>query len=144
MIDYIDRDSLAASQYSFQIGDELVMVDNQTTAEIMTNLSRFFSDANPVSTSRDAAGYVPFRAQSIDPRAEELGATATVVIRRQAGNLETYLAPWVKSGTPLTKISLSPNPQIARGPGWRRWTSFVPKRQLIGNLWCICSLAGCR
>ena len=113
LIDYIDRDALPASKYSFQLGDELVMVDNQTTSEIMTNLSQFFSDANPVSTSRDAAGYVPFRAQEIDPRAEELGATATVVIRRQAGNLETYVVPWVKTGTPLTKVGPSPNPQIA-------------------------------
>src|ERR1017187_841859 len=111
LIDFIDRTALPASKYSFQIGDELVMVDNQTSSEIMTNLSQFFSDANPVSTSRDAAGYVPFRAQTIDPRAEAVGATATVVIRRQAGNLETYTIPWVTSGTPLTKVGPVPFPQ---------------------------------
>ncbi|HLK22478.1 MAG TPA: S41 family peptidase [Bryobacteraceae bacterium] len=114
LIDFIDRDALPASKYSFQIGDELVMVDNQTTSEIMANVSQFFSDANPVSTSRDAAGYATFRPQALIPRAEEVGATATVVIRRQAGNLETYVVPWVKSGTALTKIGPSPNPSIAK------------------------------
>ena len=111
LIDFIDPTVIAPGQYSFQVGDEVVMVDNQTTAEIMTNLSQFYSDANPVSTSRDAAGYIPFRAQTIDPLAEAVGATATVVIRRQAGNLETYTIPWVTSGTPLTKVGPVPFPQ---------------------------------
>ncbi len=33
------------------------------------------------------------------------------MIRRQAGNLETYTIPWAKSGTPLTKIGPVPFPQ---------------------------------
>jgi hypothetical protein len=56
-------------------------------------------------------GFIPFRVQELDPRAEALGATATVVIRRQAGNLQTYTIPWVKTGTPLTKIGPAPLPQ---------------------------------
>ena len=113
LIDSIDPTVIAPGQYSFQIGDELVMVDGQTTAEYITNLSQFFSDANTASTSRDAAGYIPFRVQTIDPRAEAVGVTASVVIRRQAGNLETYTIPWLKSGTPLTKIGPVPFPQQA-------------------------------
>ena len=113
LIDFIDPTVIAPGQYSFQVGDELMMVDNQTTAEIMTNLSQFFSDANPVSTSRDAAGYIPLRFQSIDPLAEAVGVTASVVIKRQAGNLETYTIPWTTAGTPLTKIGPVPFPQTA-------------------------------
>jgi Peptidase family S41 len=111
LIDGIDPTVIGPGQYSFQVGDELVMVDSTTTAEYITNLSQFFSDANTASTNRDAAGYIPFRVQTIDPRAEAVGVTASVVIRRQAGNLETYTIPWLKSGTPLTKIGPVPFPQ---------------------------------
>jgi len=111
LIDFKDPTVISPGQFSFQVGDEVVMVDGETTADIITNLSQFFSDANPASTSRDASGYIPFRVQAIDPRAEAVGATATVVIRRRAGNLETYTIPWVTSGTPLTKVGPVPFPQ---------------------------------
>ncbi len=114
LIDSIDRKALPASKFPFAIGDELVMVDNRTTDDYIQDFSRFFSDANPTSTSRDAAGLIPLRIQQIDPRAEELGETATVVIRRQKGNLETYVIPWEKFGTPLTKIGPVPFPQSAK------------------------------
>jgi hypothetical protein len=113
LIDSIDP----TSGFSFQVGDELVMVDNETTDKFITDFSRFFSYANPVSTSRFAVGLIPFREQAIDPKAEALGATATVVIRRQKGNLETYTIPWVKSGTPLTEIGPVPFPHIAKPYG---------------------------
>ncbi len=89
------------------------MVDSKTVEEYIQDFSRFFSDANPGSTGRDAAGLIPLRIQAYYPRAEEVGSTATVVIRRQKGNLETYMIRWVKSGTPLTKIGPTPFPQIA-------------------------------
>jgi Peptidase family S41 len=114
LIDSIDRTALPAGKFPFQIGDELVMVDNRTTDEYIKDFSRFRSDANPISTGREMAGLIPLRVQSIDPRAEEVGATATVVIRRRKGsNLETYVIPWMKSGTPLTKIGPVPFPQRA-------------------------------
>ena len=113
LIDSIDRTVLPATKFAFQIGDELVMVDNKTTDEYIQDFSRFFSDANPLSTKRDAAGLIPLRIQAFDPRAEEVGGTATVVIRRQKGNLETYMVPWLKSGTPLTNIGQVPFPQRA-------------------------------
>ena len=113
LIDSIDRTTLPASKYPFQVGDEVVMVDNRTPDDYIKDFSRFFSDANPVSTSRDAAGLIPFRVQALEPRAEAVGATATVVIRRQKGDLETFVIPWDKSGTPLTQIGKSPLPQRA-------------------------------
>jgi hypothetical protein len=92
------------------------MVDNRTTDDYIKDFSRFDSVANPTSTSREAAGHIPVRLQWLDPRAEEVGDTATVVIRRQKGNLETYIIPWVKSGTPLTKVGPVRTPQIAGKP----------------------------
>src|SRR5258708_36858321 len=67
LVDSIDRTALPASKFSFQIGDELVMVDNKTTDEYIQDFSRFFSDANPISTKRDAAGLIPLRIQAYDP-----------------------------------------------------------------------------
>jgi C-terminal processing protease CtpA/Prc len=125
LIDSIDPTVIAPGQYSFQVGDEVVMVDGETSAEIITNLSQFFSDANPASTSRDASGKIPFRVQYIDPRAEAVGVTASVVIRRQAGNLETYTIPWAKSGTPLTKIGPVPFPQL-RAPSPKLSARNIP------------------
>ena len=113
LIDSIDRKALPSSKFPFQVGDELVMVDGRIPDDFIKDFSRFRSSANSVSTSRETVGRIPVRYQEIDPRAEALGATATVVIRRQAGNLETYSIPWVKSGTPLTQIGPTPSPQKA-------------------------------
>lgn len=113
LIDSIDRTQLSATKYPFQVGDEIVTVDNRTPADYIQDFSRFRSLANPLSTSRHAAGYIPVRLQYIDPRAEQLGATATVVIKRQSGKQETYVIPWDKSGTPLSVVGPSPFPQVA-------------------------------
>lgn len=113
LIDAIDRTALPTSRFPFQIGDEVVMVDNRTPDDLIRDFSRFFSDANPLSTRRDAAGLIPVRIQAFDPRAEELGDNATVVIRRQNGNLETYTIKWVKFGTPLTQNGPVPTPRGA-------------------------------
>jgi C-terminal processing protease CtpA/Prc len=126
LIDFIDPTVIAPGQYSFQVGDEVVTVDGQTTADIIANLSQFFSDANPASTSRDAAGGIPLRQQAFDPLAEAVGATATVVIRRQAGNLETYTVPWVTFGTPLTKVGPVPFPQSTQPSSRLTKRSSVP------------------
>ena len=126
LIDSIDRTALPATKFPFQIGDELVMVDNKTVEEYIQEFPKFFSDANPGSTSRDAASLIPLRIQAFYPRAEEVGSTATVVIRRQKGNLETYMIRWVKSGTPLTKIGPTKFPQIAGRPSRRAAPTTKP------------------
>ncbi|HYL79154.1 MAG TPA: S41 family peptidase [Bryobacteraceae bacterium] len=110
LIDAIDRAALPAAKFPFVVGDELVSVDNRGVNDLIADFSRFFSDANPLSTGRDAAGLIPFRIQQIIPRSVELGDTSTVVIRRQSGNLETYTIPWVKSGTPIIKVGPVPTP----------------------------------
>jgi hypothetical protein len=45
------------------------------------------------------------------PHAADLGDTATVRIRRQNGNIETYTIPWIKTGTPL-RVGPVPSPKL--------------------------------
>jgi hypothetical protein len=62
-----------------------------------------------------------------------LGDSATVVIRRQNGDLETYTIPWFKSGVPLTAVGPVPNP-LAPKPAQRDALSepdyLAPLREL--------------
>lgn len=101
IIDSINRGYLPLRDYPFAVGDELVSIDGKSTSELLAAFTRYGIAANPRSTRRITAEYLTFRPQSIMPRAHEIGPDATVVIRRQSGAEETYVIPWVKSGTPL-------------------------------------------
>jgi hypothetical protein len=101
-IDSISRYRLPYTQYPFEIGDELVSVDGKTAEESIQAYLKYSQSANPVSTRRSAAARIPSRSQSRMPYAHQIGDTATVVIRRQSGDVETYKLPWLKTGTPLT------------------------------------------
>ena len=59
---------------------------------------------------------ITIRPQVLIPRAHEIGDTATVVIRRQNGDLETYNIPWTKRGTPILSAGsvLSPHAFVVR------------------------------
>src|SRR5262249_46211970 len=60
---------------------------------------------------REAAALITVRPQSLMPHAVDLGDSATVVFRRQSGNLETYTIPWLKTGLPLRIIGPVPTPK---------------------------------
>ena len=94
--------SLSSSKYPFQIGDELVSVDGRSVEDLIQEFSKLGSMANPTSTRRLAASKIVSRSQSVMPYAHQIGDSATIVVRRQNGNLETYQLPWTKSGTPIT------------------------------------------
>lgn len=111
LIDRIHREDLPADKFPFQVGDELVMVDNRTPDDHVKEFSSLVAFANPLSQRRYLAALVTERVQALVPRAEEVGDTASVVIRGQDGNLHTYTIPWVKSGTPLTQVGPVPLPQ---------------------------------
>jgi Peptidase family S41 len=111
LLESINRAGLPSSQYPFQIGDELVSVDGETALDWTARISRLQSFANPSATRRWALDQITFRVQQVIPRAHEVGARATVVVRRAStGALETYTMPWLKSGTPLTQIGPVPTP----------------------------------
>lgn len=113
LLDGINRTRLPADTYPFEVGDELVSLDGKTADEWLTVLSRFKAYGNPRTTRRNAAAGIGNRSQTVYPRAVELGDTASVVIRRASGALETYTLPWAKTGTPVLQAPVSPVPRSA-------------------------------
>ena len=118
LIDNFDRKTLSASDFPVQVGDELVSIDGKAAADILTDYLRFVNDGNPRSAKRTAALLVTFRAQSFIPRAHEVGTTATVIVRRQSGAMETYTLPWHKLGYPYTVAGPAPDPKAALRRGY--------------------------
>src|SRR6202043_3843407 len=51
---------------------------------------------------RLASDYITYRYQGFYPYAHQVGTTASVVIKRQNGDTETYAIPWFTEGTPIT------------------------------------------
>jgi Peptidase family S41/PDZ domain len=115
LIDGIDRSYLPSSKFPFQIGDEIVSVDGKGTQDwIQANIPYAANGSgNPSSRRRLAADAITFREQFFFPRAHEIGDSATVVVLRQNGNMETYTIPWDKSGTPIIKVGPVESPKSA-------------------------------
>jgi hypothetical protein len=116
VLDWIDRTQLRAGDYPFVVGDELVSIDGVAAAEQAAKLAVFVGDGNPRSVQRIAASLLTYRPQWLIPRGHEEGDTANVVIRRQNGDLETYVIPWTKEGTPYTMAGPVPVPKASQ-PG---------------------------
>lgn len=118
LVEYIDRGSLPASRFSFEAGDEVVSVDGVTPEVWMEYAGRLQSFANERATRRWALDQIAYRMQAVLPRAHEIGASASLVVKRAAtGAVETYNLPWSKTGTPLTGIGPVPTPSRAAGAG---------------------------
>jgi C-terminal processing protease CtpA/Prc len=111
LIDSINRGTLPVATFPFQIGDEIVSVDSVSAEDWIKRISTWRRYGNPVTTRRLAAAQITFRAQPTFPRAIEIGDSATVVIRRMSGSLETYTIPWVKAGLPVTTVGPVPSPR---------------------------------
>ncbi|MBI5083023.1 MAG: PDZ domain-containing protein [Acidobacteria bacterium] len=101
LIDTLDRSLLPASRYPFGIGDEVVSIDEEDAQAVVDRLMKYVPQGNPRASRRQAAQRLTSRAQSRIPNAAGLSGSATVVIRRMNGDLETYTMPWVKTGTPM-------------------------------------------
>lgn len=112
LIDSITRSMLPLSEYAFAVGDEVVSVDGVDAGTLIERFMKYSPQGNPRAARRQAAARIPTRAQSRMPHAPEVGERATVVIRRQNGDLETYSIPWVKTGTPLS-VGPVPSPKAA-------------------------------
>jgi len=113
LIDSLNRTTLPLSKYPFVMGDELVSVDGIAVEQLTRDFAKYARQGNPLSTKRLAAARITIRPQSVMPHAADLGDAATVVIRRQNGDLETYNIPWVKTGTPL-QVGPVPSPALDR------------------------------
>jgi Peptidase family S41/PDZ domain len=110
VIDSINRLLLPANRFPFQVGDELVSVDRKSVEDLIQEFSRLRRRGNPTTTRRASADLITIRRQQEIPRAVELGEAASMVIRRQNGDLETYSVPWMKTGYPLINIGPVPKP----------------------------------
>lgn len=119
LVESIDRGTLPASRYPFEVGDEVVSVDGVTAEAWMEYAGRLQSFANARATRRWALDQIAYRMQSSLPRAHEIGEEAVLVVKRAAtGAVESYRLPWYKTGTPLTGIGPVPTPSrkaAARG-----------------------------
>jgi hypothetical protein len=113
LIDSINRAALPESSFPFQIGDELVSVDGKTSEQLITELAPYGIVSSPGAQRRSAAGTITTRTQQRIARLIDLGDTATVVIRREGGALETYTIRWTKTGTPLIQVGPVPDPGSA-------------------------------
>ena len=112
LIEGINRSLLPVAQFPFQVGDEVVTVDGKTMDEWITVFSKSRQWGSPRTTRRYLADAVTFRPTSVYPRALDLGDSAAVVVRRNAGNMETYTIPWTKTGYTGKVIGRVPSPQV--------------------------------
>ncbi|HYS54244.1 MAG TPA: S41 family peptidase [Thermoanaerobaculia bacterium] len=115
LVDTINRTRLPVANFPFQIGYELVSIDGTDAQQILDGLLKYDIAANPRSTRRASASLLTTRSQSIIPHATDVPDISTVVFRSPAGNLETYLIPWTKTGLPMTSIGKYITPSQAPG-----------------------------
>ncbi len=101
LIETINRTQLPQATYPFEVGDELVSVDGKAVEQLLSDFAKYAAYANPIATRRLAATRIISRVQSLMPHAPDVGDSATVVVRRQSGAMETYKISWQKTGTPL-------------------------------------------
>jgi len=112
LIDYINRRQLPEKDFPFQIGDELVAVDGKPARLLMDSFERLVNYGNSRSTQRIVADMLLYRSQAVFPRAIEIGENASLFIRRQSGELESFEVPWEKSGRPLDVVGPVPSPRL--------------------------------
>ena len=105
LIDFIDTNYLPPSTYGFNIGDELVSVDGVAVADLLTQFVPYSvnGSSNPVSQARIAAATITERYQGWYPRANNISANASVVVKQQNGKTVTYSIPWDVTGTAVTE-----------------------------------------
>ena len=114
LIESIDRNHLPARTFDFAVGDEILQIDGRPVAQVIDEIGKLNSFANARSTRRWAADFVTYRTQIAQPRAAELGKSATLLIRKADGTEKSYTIDWEKDGTPITKLGPLPNFRFAR------------------------------
>ena len=116
LIDSINRLLLPASQFPFNVGDELVSVDGTSAQALIAAFRKYAIAANQRSTDRVAASRIVSRSQQIMPHALDLGDAATVLVKNgTTGATSTFVVPWLKSGIPVDSQGPVPSPRRGNG-----------------------------
>jgi hypothetical protein len=110
LIDSINRKTLPARTFPFQVGDEILKVDGKPVADLIRLFSKYVSGGNPRTVQRLAAELLVDRYQGYYPWAHEVGDFAAVEIRSQTGMVATYSLPWNKFAEPGTTLGPSTGP----------------------------------
>ena len=121
LVDSINRTRLPVATYPFQIGDELLSVDGVSAADLIRKYRKYSIAANPTSTDRIAVGRLVNRSQFIIPSLTSLPEKSVLEVRRASGDIETFEAPWVTTGSPRTTFgrNVIPGPRTAHAtPGF--------------------------
>jgi hypothetical protein len=136
LIDAIDRTQLPLRRFPFQVGDELISVDNIAAQDLIQSLTPYSIAANPLSTRRFAAAYVTFRVQEIMPHAHLIPDFSTVIINRQGGGTQSFSIPWLKTGTPLTVVGpvLGPSGNSAAGASQSSSPDYMGPLRKLRNM----------
>jgi hypothetical protein len=145
LIETINRTTLPQATYPFEIGDEIVSVDGKSVEQLLSDFAKYAAFANPIATRRLAATRIISRVQSLMPHAPDVGDSATVVVRRQSGAMETYTISWQKTGTPLevgplvrkpplTATGSADTPDYMRLLEETRWSGVGEQGSLTGVL----------
>ncbi len=112
LIDNVNRAVLPQSQYPFLNGDELVSVDGVAVNDLLQQFAKYARQGNDRSTRRLASSRIVTRPQQLIASAVNLPDSASIVVRRANGAMESYpQIPWRKSGFPLTRIDPVPSPK---------------------------------
>ena len=143
LIDGIDRATLPAKSFPFQVGDELVSVDGTSVSDWIKNLQPYTvnGSANAVSRNRLAVATLLDRIQAWYPFAGKTGATASVVINTKTGP-QTFTINWKSSGTPiLPGIGALPDPKrsgaISPAEAQHFRHTLAHHGRLAANVWGI-------
>lgn len=129
LIEFIDRSRYPSSRYPVQIGDELVSLDGVPVADLIKTFEKTRGFGNPRAAARLAADALTYRPQQVVPTSVDLPDTVQAVVRRESGDLETYMLSWRKSGIPYRNVSRVPWIPFDLLPNSSRYQrSFTPQR----------------
>src|SRR5262249_10319565 len=93
LVDSIIRTRLAASEFGFLVGYELVSIDGVDAQKVLDGLMKYAIAANTRSTRRVATFYLTVRSQNVIPHAPDVPEISTVTFRRPDGATEQHRIP---------------------------------------------------
>ena len=127
IVDNINRIGLPVSQFPFQIGDEIVLVNGRPVEDAINENTPLVANANVWSRRRVALGRIFNGSQTNNPLAYRAGDTLELTIKsRTTGEQANYAIPVTKSGEPLSEGGTTPSPVFRTAPAASRASAPKP------------------